>query len=141
MFNNILSTDQYKLLHLIGFTTLHTTMGSACIGEDVTISCATTSSILWWSITLADRTIAPVARIFQVTDPVGRRYSISTSELQLDFELISNAMGTLTSTLVAHTTGLLNNAIVKCEGSTVLMYTFRIASMYNTNTICLPWMF
>ena len=124
------------LLYYTGFTTLHTTMNSACIGEDMTISCATTSSILRWSITLADRNMAPVVRTFQVTDPVGRRHSISTSELQLDFELISNAMGTLTSTLVVHTTGLLNNAIIKCEGTTVRTHVFRIARMCSS-TICL----
>lgn len=107
-------------------------MDRACVGEDVMISCATTSSILQWSITLTDRRIAPVARTFQVTDPVGRRYSISTSELQLDFELISNTMGTFTSTLVAHTTGLLNNAMIKCEGTTVQTYTFRIARMCSS---------
>ena len=105
-------------------------MDSACVGEDVTLSCATTSTILRWSITLVERNVAPVARAFQSTDPVGRSYSISTSELQLKFELISSTMGILTSTLVVHTTGLLlNNAMITCEGTAVWMYTFRIACM------------
>ena len=122
--------------HHSGFTQLQTTLDEACIGESVTLSCATSRYYVRWQVVRNDRTAPPVTRIFQSSDTIGKIYSISTSELQLYFELLSNTMGVLNSTLTIHTTAALAHATIECEGTTTRRYVLKIAGTLLAILLC-----
>ena len=83
-----------------------------------------------WQVVRNDRATQSVTRVFQRSDTVGKTYSVSTSELQLYFELLSNTMGVLNSTLAIRTTAALAHATVECEGTATRRYVLNIAGMY-----------
>lgn len=114
---------------MIGFTELQATLNEACIGEEVTLTCATSSSFLGWRVSQNIEFALPLSRLFQDTDTVGESYSVSTNELQLLFELTFNSMGTLNSTLLVHTTAAIENALIRCEGAETRSYMFKLARM------------
>ena len=117
------------ITQLAGFTHLHATLDAVCLGEELTLSCATSHYAMTWHIELNDRTALPVTRLFESIDSIGKTYSISTNELQLYFKLLSNTMGVLNSTLAIHTTQALAYASIECEGTTTRRYVLKIASV------------
>ena len=90
-----------------------------------------------WEIVLEDRNVPALSRFFQGSHLAGKSYSISdsTSQLHLDFELVSNSMGTLNTSLVIHTTTVLNNAVISCEGTSIEYFTFQLTRMFITCTV------
>ena len=114
-----------------GFTVLHATIDEACLGEEVIITCATTAYSIRWQFSLMDRTLQPVARVFQRSDSVQKSYNINTNALQFHLELTANSMGILNTTLLIRATAALDQALIQCEGTTTKYYTFRIARMFQ----------
>ena len=112
---------------IIGFTDLSASTGFACVGEDVTFSCVTSSFILIWTVTTTDRTIGPRTRLFHISDNPGKSVLESTDHFHLRFELLSNADGILNSTLIAHTSTVLQNAVISCEGESTQSLVLRFA--------------
>ena len=111
----------------VGFTELRASLDEACLGEEVTLTCATSGNYIRWQFTLSDRRFSRISRLFLASDSVGRSHDINTNELQLHLELTANSNGILNSTLLIYTTAALDRAGIECEGIVTRYYTFRIA--------------
>lgn len=118
-----------------GFTSFHATLNEACPEENVTFFCATSYYRLRWSVAFNDRGVLPQSYLLLSGDSAGRSHSVTTTNgVRLHFELLSNSMGILNSTLRVQTTTALSNANIKCEGTAVRNHRFILAGILCNNT-------
>ena len=97
------------------------------MGENITFSCITSNSYLIWEIVFIDRTIGSTTHSFQESDRQGKFYSESIHGVHLYYQLTSNRNGILDSRLVAHTSALLENAVIECHATQTRHLTVRLA--------------
>jgi hypothetical protein len=75
-----------------------------------------------------------------MSDRQGKLHFESIRGVHLFFQLTSNTNGTLGSVLVAHTTALLENAVVECHAAQTARLTVRLACKCNcNNNIIIMW--
>lgn len=94
-------------------------------------SCETAATRIRWKVTLNNRRISSESHSFYAnTDVAGSSYTESTTNgVPLRYELVSNSMGTLNSTLTVQTSVSLDNAEIECEGTNKKVHRFKLAGM------------
>ena len=113
---------------MLGYTSLQASTDFACVGENVTFSCATSYSLLIWEVKFADRAISSMRHLFHRSDTPGRPFPEPAHGMY--FQMILNKNGILDSILVVYTSAALENAIIECEGLETQRLTFRLACKY-----------
>lgn len=97
----------------------------ACVGENVTFTCSTTTRSLRWTITLQNLAIRPKVVAFRSSDIAGTQISINDNGLRLHFSFVANPLN-LTSTFIVHASEALDYASIECHASSTELLTFRI---------------